>query len=124
MFVSPNPFVPRALEVFKAEFGEPARATKKVMAWTIRPAMGAVVQIDQPTTAGAYVWLPYPPAGAPIPAFAQVRVYAAGEGRHSNTKAAPGLEDGKPALRFLIKSEAELRGAVSYIRQQGHLGAS
>lgn len=72
------------------------------------------MQIDGPKGKIAYVWLPYPADNQPIPEFALI--YPAGQGRHSNTYASPGLSRGLPALKLVIHNETEVEGIVEYIR--------
>jgi hypothetical protein len=74
-----------------------------------------VVETNSPNREdAAFVWLPYPPDGEPVPEIALE--YAAETGRHSNTYASPGLARGKPALKLILRSEQELEEVVSYIK--------
>jgi HNH endonuclease len=110
-----NKFLARTLELFTTEFGEPSRKTVKVSAWNLRPDVGIVVQVDQPTREqGALVWLPYPEDGQTIPEIALE--YPGEAGRHSNTYPSPGLKRGLPALRLFIRSESELADTINYIK--------
>lgn len=66
-----NKLMPRAMVVLTENFGAPSRETKKVIAWNVRHDVGVVLQIDYPNLEqGAYIWLPYPPDGQPIPKIA------------------------------------------------------
>jgi len=99
---------------FNNEFGVPARSTVKVVAWNVAEGLGVVTQIDQPNRDDyAFVWLPYPPDSESLPEIALE--YAGETGRHSNTYPSPGLERGKPALKLVVTSKAELDDLVAYI---------
>ncbi|HFL2038796.1 TPA: HNH endonuclease [Stenotrophomonas maltophilia] len=108
-------FKERTVERFKKEFGGASRTTAKVTAWDVGAELGVVVQTDQPNREeAAYVWLPYPPDGQPVPELALE--YPGEAGRHSNTYASPGLERGKPALKLVLRDEQELDDTITYIR--------
>lgn len=110
-----NPMISRTVEVFNQEFGAIDRDTAKVAAWKVRPDLGVVVEVDTPRQGQiANVWVPYPPEGQTVPEIALE--YPGEAGRHSNTYASPGLSKGLPALKLRIKTEAELRDTVSYIK--------
>lgn len=110
-----NPLMSRAEDVLTKEFGSPSRETVKVIAWNVRPDMGVVLQIDQPNREqGAFIWVPYPPDGQPVPEIALE--YPGEAGRHSNTYPSPGLGRGFPALKLAVKTEAELADTVSFIK--------
>ncbi len=110
-----NPLMSRAADVLTKEFGAPSRETVKVIAWNVRPDMGVVLQIDQPNREqGAFIWVPYPPDGQPVPEIALE--YPGEAGRHSNTYPSPGLGRGFPALKLAVKTEAELADTVSFIK--------
>lgn len=107
-------FKSKVIERFSLEFGKPSRVTVKVTAFDFC-GLGLVVQTDQPNREdAAFVWLPYPPDNEPIPEMALE--YAAESGRHSGTYASIGLEKGKPALKFILRTEQELADVVAYIK--------
>jgi hypothetical protein len=100
---------------FTREFGPPSREVVKVKSWNVTHNVGAVLQVDQPARENAaYVWLPYPGEGQPVPEIALE--YPGEAGRHSGTYPAAGLKRGEPALKLTICSAEELEGVVSYIR--------
>lgn len=104
----------KVIERFSNEFGRPSRVTVKVTAFDLG-GIGMVVQTDQPNREdAAFVWLPYPPDGEPVPEMALE--YAAESGRHSGTYASCGLEKDKPALKLILRTEKELEDIVSYIK--------
>ena len=110
-----NWLMSRAADVFTKEFGSPSRETVKVMAWNVRPGLGVVLQIDQPNREqGAFIWVPYPPDGQPVPEIALE--YPGEAGRHSNTYPSPGLGRGFPALKLAVKTESELEDTVFFIK--------
>ena len=110
-----NPLMTRAADVLTKEFGLPCRKTVKVIAWNVRSDMGLVLQIDQPNREQcAFIWLPYPPDGLPIPEIALE--YPGEAGRHSNTYSSPGLGRGLPALKLAVKTESELEDTISFIK--------
>ena len=110
-----NPLMARAVDVLTKEFGTPSRKTVKVIAWNVRPDMGVVLQIDQPNREqGAFIWVPYPPDGQPVPEIALE--YPGEAGRHSNTYPSPGLGRGFPALKLAVKTESELEDTISFIK--------
>jgi len=110
-----NKQIQRMFDRCVAEFGTPNRQTTKVIAWTLRPNMGVVLQIDQPIREqAAFVWLPYPEDGQQIPEAALE--YPAEVGRHSNTYPSPGLGRGQPALKICVKTEAEGEDTISFIK--------
>lgn len=105
----------RVVDRISREFGKPSRTTAKVAAWDVGAELGVVVQTDQPNREeAAYVWLPYPPDGQPVPELALE--YPGEAGRHSNTYASPGLGRGKPALKLVLRDERELDDTIAYIR--------
>ena len=104
----------RVIDRLNSEFGEPKRVTAKVKAWDAGAELGVVVQTDQPKRGeAAFVWLPYPPDGQPVPELALE--YPGEAGRHSNTYPSPGLGRGKPALKLILRTEQELEDTISYI---------
>jgi hypothetical protein len=108
-------FKKQVVERFKKEFGDASRTTAKVTSWDVGAELGVVVQTDQPNRKeAAYIWLPYPPDGQPVPDLALE--YPGEAGRHSNTYASPGLGRGKPALKLVLREEQELEDTVAYIR--------
>ena len=108
-------FKERVVNRFNSEFGSASRNIVKVASWNVGTDLGVVVQKDQPNKEeAAYVWLPYPPEGQPVPEFALE--YPGEAGRHSNTYPAPGLERGKPALKLIVHDEQELEDTIAYIR--------
>lgn len=110
-----NKLMSRAVDVFTEEFGTPVRKRVKVIAWNARQDLGVVLQIDQPSREqGAYIWLPYPPDGQPIPEIALE--YPGEAGRHSGTYASPGLGRGLPALKLFVRTESELSDTVAFIK--------
>lgn len=110
-----NPLMSRAVDVLTKEFGSPSRGTVKVIAWNVRPDLGVVLQIDQPSREqGAFIWVPYPADGQPVPEIALE--YPGEAGRHSNTYPSPGLERGFPALKLAVKTESELEDTISFIK--------
>lgn len=110
-----NPLMSRAADVLTKEFGSPSRETVKVVAWNVRPDLGVVLQIDQPNREqGAFIWVPYPPDGQPVPEIALE--YPGEAGRHSNTYPSPGLGRGFPALKLAVKTESELEDTISFIK--------
>lgn len=110
-----NPLMARAAEALTKELGSPSRETVKVIAWNVRPDLGVVLQIDQPNREqGAFIWVPYPPDGQPVPEIALE--YPGESGRHSNTYPSPGLGRGLPALKLAVKSELELEDTISFIK--------
>src|SRR5699024_402880 len=110
-----NPLMARANDVLTKEFGGPSRETVKVNAWDVRPDLGIVLQTDQANREqAAFIWVPYPPHGQPVPEIALE--YPGEAGRHSNTYPSPGLRRGLPALKLVVKAEAELADSVSYIK--------
>ncbi len=110
-----NKLLSRAIEVLTREFGNPSRETVKVIAWNVRNDLGVVLQVDQPNREqGAFIWIPYPPDGQPIPEIALE--YPGEAGRHSNTYPSPGLERGFPALKLVVRTEPELNDSVSFIK--------
>lgn len=107
-------FKDQVIERFCQEFGSPDRVTVKVTAFNVA-GLGVVVQTDQPNRDdAAFVWLPYPPDGEPIPEMALE--YAGDSGRHSGTHASAGLEKGKPVLKLILRSDAELNDVVAFIK--------
>ncbi len=110
-----NKLMSRAIEVLTESFGAPSRKTVKVIEWIARHDLGVVLQIDQPVREqGAFIWLPYPPDGQPIPDIALE--YPSEAGRHSNTYPSPGLGRGEPALKLVVRTESELYDTVSFIK--------
>ncbi|WP_250501610.1 HNH endonuclease [Caballeronia sp. AZ7_KS35] len=110
-----NKMIQRMADRLADEFGECVRQTVKVMAWNVRPDLGAVLQIDQPASGqGAYIWLPYPDDGQTIPEIALE--YPAESGRHSNTYASPGLKRGQPALKLHVRTESEADGFIAFTK--------
>jgi hypothetical protein len=110
-----NPLISRAADILTKEFGSSSRETVKVIAWNVRPDMGVVLQIDQPNREqGAFIWVPYPPDGQPVPEIALE--YPGEAGRHSNTYPSPGLSRGFPALKLAVKTESELEDTISFIK--------
>lgn len=110
-----NALMSRTADVLTNEFGLPSRETVKVIAWNVKPDMGVVLQIDQPNREqGAFIWTPYPPDGQTVPEIALE--YPSEAGRHSNTYASPGLGRGFPALKLIVKTEAELDDTISFIK--------
>lgn len=110
-----NALMSRTADVLTNEFGLPSRETVKVIAWNVKPDMGVVLQIDQPNREqGAFIWTPYPPNGQTVPEIALE--YPSEAGRHSNTYASPGLGRGFPALKLIVKTEAELDDTISFIK--------
>ncbi|KPH01513.1 HNH endonuclease [Pseudomonas sp. RIT-PI-q] len=107
-------FKDQVIERFHQEFGNPDRVRSKVTAFNAG-ALGVVVQTDQPNREdAAFVWLPYPPDDQPVPEIALE--YAGDSGRHSGTYASAGLEKGQPALKLIVRSDAELNDVVAYIK--------
>ncbi len=107
-------FKDQVIERFHQEFGNPDRTTVKVTAFNTA-GLGVVVQTDQPNREdAAFVWLPYPPDDQPVPEIALE--YAGDSGRHSGTHASAGLEKGQPALKLILRSDAELNDVVAYIK--------
>lgn len=110
-----NSLIEKAVNLLCNEFGEPARATRKVVAWNVRPDLGLVIEIDQPKTREASnIWLPNPSDGSPIPEMALE--YSEEVGRHSNTYPSPGLGKGSPALKLIVHSESELQHVIRYAK--------
>ncbi|MFI3215818.1 MAG: HNH endonuclease [Methylococcales bacterium] len=110
-----NKFVAFTIDVFNETFGNPFRETKKVIAWKVGQNMEVVVQIDQPNKQQiAYIWIPYPLDGQPVPEIALE--YPGEAGRHSGTYASAGLSKGLPALKLFVHSKAELDDTVLYIK--------
>ncbi|MBH1966835.1 MAG: HNH endonuclease [Pseudomonadales bacterium] len=106
-------FKDQVIERFHQEFGNPDRITVKVTAFNVA-GLGVVIQTDQPNREdAAFVWLPYPPDDQPVPEIALE--YAGDSGRHSGTHASAGLGKGQPALKLILRSEAELKDVVAYI---------
>lgn len=100
---------------FAAEFGAAVRDPVKVTSWPIGETIEIVLQKDQPNREdAAFVWLPYPADGDTVPEMALE--YAAEAGRHSGTYASRGLAKGQPALKLIIRSEAEISDIVAYAR--------
>jgi len=100
---------------FAAEFGVATRDPIKVVSWPIGETIEIVLQKDQPNREdAAFVWLPYPADGGTVPEMALE--YAAEAGRHSGTYASKGLEKGHPALKLIIRSEAEISDIIAYAR--------
>lgn len=96
------------------EFGAPDRITVKVTAFNVS-GLGIVIQTDQPNREdAAFVWLPYPSGDQQVPEIALE--YAGESGRHSGTHASAGLEKGQPALKLILRSDAELNDVVAYIK--------
>ncbi len=59
------------IERLTTEFGVPSREVVKVKSWNLSNNVGVVAQLDQPTREdAAYVWLPYPGEGQPVPEIA------------------------------------------------------
>jgi hypothetical protein len=103
------------VERLTKEFGAPSREKVKVKSWDLPNQIGVVAQIDQPTREdAAYVWLPYPVEGQPVPENALE--YPGEAGRHSGTYPAAGLKRGEPALKLTIRDRRQLDGVVDYIR--------
>jgi len=103
------------VERFIKEFGVPSREVVKVKSWDLSNKIGVVLQMDQPTRDNAaYVWLPYPGEGQPVPEIALE--YPGEAGRHSGTYPAAGLRRGEPALKLTIRDLEELDDVVEYIR--------
>jgi hypothetical protein len=110
-----NKLIFQSVEALTHAFGSPVRQRVKVISWDVRYDLGVVLQIDQPIREqGAYIWLPYPPDGQPIPEIALE--YPGEAGRHSGTYASPGLRKGLPALKLFIRTESELRDTISFIK--------
>jgi len=104
----------QVIERFHREFGNPDRITVKVTAFNVA-GLGVVIQTDQPNREdAAFVWLPYPPDDQPVPEIALE--YAGESGRHSGTHASAGLEKGRPALKLILRSDAEMNDVVAYIK--------
>lgn len=98
-----------------SEFGTASRITAKVTAFDLGETLGIVVQTDQPTKQDeAFLWLPYPPDGQPVPEMALE--YPGESGRHSNTYPSLGLQKGKPALKLILRDQKELEEIISYIK--------
>ena len=103
------------VERFIQEFGGPSREVVKVKSWNLSNKVGVVLQMDGPTRENAaYVWLPYPGEGQPVPEIALE--YPGEAGRHSGTYPVAGLKRGEPALKLTIRNLSELNGVVDYIR--------
>lgn len=101
-------------EQLSNEFGLPKDDLVKVKRWSTC-GVPIVLQVDQPRRdSAAYIWLPYPPAGATIPKIALE--YLGESGRHSGTYTAGGLEKGNPALKLVVRTARELARTVEYIR--------
>ena len=97
------------------EFGPPTRDVVKVKSWNASDQVGVVMQLDQPNRENAaYVWLPSPGEGQPVPEDALE--YPGEAGRHSGTYASPGLKRGEPALKLAIRDSRQLEDAIRYIR--------
>ena len=110
-----NPFIRQVIDAVSNEYGHPARSTKKVDAWHVRPGLGIVVQVDQPMKENvALMWLPYPPEGGVVPEIALE--YPGEAGRHSNTYPTPGLAKGQPALKLRIRTDQELKDTLNYVK--------
>lgn len=110
-----NKMISRANEELTKEFGAPSRSIDKVIAWNVPHDLDVVLQIDQPKREQcAYIWLPYPPDGQSIPEIALE--YPGEAGRHSNTYPSPSLKRGLPALKLFVRTESELKDAVSFIK--------
>ena len=100
---------------FAKEFGTPTRDPIKVTSWPVDETIEIVLQKDQPNREeAAFVWLPYPANTETVPEMALE--YAAEAGRHSGTYASRGLEKGQPALKLIIRSEAEISDIIAYAR--------
>ncbi|MFG0820302.1 HNH endonuclease [Pseudomonas sp. GLN_3] len=107
-------FKDQVIARFHQEFGNPDRITMKVTAFNVS-GLGVVIQTDQPNREdAAFVWLPYPPDDQQVPEIALE--YASDSGRHSGTHASAGLEKGLPALKLILRSDAELTDVVAYIK--------
>jgi hypothetical protein len=107
-------FKDQVIKRFHQEFGNPDRITVKVTTFNVA-GLGVVVQTDQPNREdAAFVWLPYPPDDQPVPEIALE--YAGDSGRHSGTYPSAGLEKGQPALKLILRSDAELIDVVAYIK--------
>jgi hypothetical protein len=103
------------VERFIQEFGGPSREVVKVKSWNLSSKVGVVLQMDGPTRENAaYVWLPYPAEGQPVPEIALE--YPGEAGRHSGTYPVAGMKRGEPALKLTIRNLLELNGVVDYIR--------
>lgn len=100
---------------FTQEFGAPTRDVVKVKSWDLNREVGVVLQVDQPTRKdAAYVWLPCPGDGQPVPDIAVE--YPAEAGRHSGTYPASGLKRGEPALKLTVRNSLELDDVVFYLQ--------
>jgi 5-methylcytosine-specific restriction endonuclease McrA len=100
---------------FTKEFGPPSRKVVKVTSWDLANKTGVVVQLDQPNRENAaYVWLPYPGDGQPVPD--EALEYPGEAGRHSGTYATAGLKRGEPALKLTIRNSSQLDDVVRYIQ--------
>lgn len=107
-------FKDQVIQRFHQEFGQPDRITVKVTAFNTA-GLGVVVQTDQPNREdAAFIWLPYPADDQPVPEMSLE--YAGDSGRHSGTYASMGLEKGKPALKVILRSDAEIDDMVAYIK--------
>lgn len=104
-----------AAERFVKEFGAPSRDVVKVKSWNLSNTVGLVLQMDQPNRDNAaYVWLPHPGDGQPVPEIALE--YPGEAGRHSGTYPAAGLKRGEPALKLTIRDPRELDEVVKYLQ--------
>lgn len=100
--------------VLRDEFGAPHRTTDKIMEWRISQEFGVVLQLDSPKSEScAYLWMP-DLSSALLPQV-ELERYTMGDGRHSNTHPCPGLEEGKSAIRFNVRSRADIRTIVGFL---------
>lgn len=103
------------IDRFNSEFGPPTREAVKVKSWNASDQIGVVAQLDQPNRENAaYVWLPYPGEGQPVPE--EALEYPGEAGRHSGTYATSGLKRGQPALKLTIRDLRQLDDVIAYIR--------
>lgn len=97
-------------------FGPPHHVTDKIREWRIRQGLGVVLQLDSPKGEScAYLWMPEL-KDAKLPPVEYMK-YSKDKGRHSNTHPCPGLEEGKPAILFKIRSRAEIVKIVEILNR-------
>jgi hypothetical protein len=108
-------FFESIIKELTVNFGEPARRTKKVVAWDVGENQGVVLQIDTPkNNSECVVWLPL--IGSREIKFENFEIYPPGRGRHSGTYPSPGLEDGKAAVKMRVNSRALINDIVVYLQ--------
>lgn len=103
------------------EFGARCKETKYIIGWEPRTDVGVALERGRAKEEFAWVWVPHPGEGWPIPEGAVE--YAPDRGRNSNTYSLAGLKKGMPALRVRIESPSQLEELVWFIHRLPPIGS-